>query len=187
MSSPSLTNEVYFLDFGNRHTVLNPRAEICSMDELLEQAKRSYDQANVNDIKRAACMPAQVHCCRLADTVARTEVNLKRMQKLMAQDTMFDIDSVLDVQKYALLESGQVELLRYTVSLSQNGVSLNETLDKTFDKVTQLKPGEKLECKLAYLDAKSASYLFVNLTKDSKKIVNTYFFKLMFQKKLKLS
>lgn len=200
LSSATTSYEVYFIDYGNKHTILS-HIEICPIGTLLEHIKLVEPADFERSAQQAICSPARALCCCLDEqSIARTDANLLALQKLNSLDSFFDIERVLAVDRCPLIvgqtnDNGRraIDVFKYRVRLSQAGRLVDDMLEKIVPVIVNdekllkkqqlveatnvcfnadvLKPGRKYLCRLAHLEMESGE-IFVNMLEEYPKLVN---------------
>lgn len=164
--------EVYFIDYGNKHTILS-HIEICSIEMLLEHISAlSGDPSELEMAKQAVSMHAQAHRCCLTDSIARTPGNLELMQNAYALNSFFDVDRLVDVEKCPLIEGQKaherIDVFKYKISLKQDGKLVEDMLEKSKTIVSN-PPSKSLEKPQATLVAQNKSSKNVCFNSDKLK------------------
>ena len=192
--------EVFFVDYGNKHTILSP-VEMCSLDILLEHISQ-VDSSALTSAQQIVNMLGQAHRCCFDLSIARTPQNLELIQKAVSIDGLFDIDRVFNVDRSVLISGGgnpAIDMFNYRVSLRQNDRLVEEIFEK--EKVNRLseppvvvvqkkqlaessaavnksvcynsdvlKTGKLYKCKLSNLELET-NEIFVNLMDELPKLV----------------
>lgn len=140
-STSSITYEVHFMDYGNRHTILCGASELCPIEALLEHSRASGCEASVLE---TIDLPVQALCCRLDDRIARTPDNLELLQKMAAADALFDVARLSAIDSLELIPDAidrtRISLIKYVVSLTHDDKNVDDLLEK---KKEEPKPVEK--------------------------------------------
>lgn len=195
--------EVFFIDYGNKHTILSP-IEMCSMDILLEHISQA-DPSALTSAQQIVNIIGQAHRCCFDLSIARTPQNLETIQKVVSISELFDIDRVFNVDRSVLIggDRNHIDLFNYKVSLRQNDRLVEEMLQKV--EVTRLaepvqkpvqkqqlaepcsstakksvcynsdvlKTGKIYKCKLAHMELET-NEIFVNLMDELPKLVRNF-------------
>lgn len=130
--------EVFFIDYGNKHTILSP-IEMCSLDILLEYISQ-VDPSALTSVQQMVNTLGQAHRCSFDLSIARTPHNLELIQTAFSTNTFFDIDRVFNVDRSVLISVGgnSIDMFNYRVSLRQNDRLVEEMFEKVEENVTRL-------------------------------------------------